>query len=177
MRDKANTGDFVKGQQPILIFGLGIVVAGFVYGFAYNFGVDHTPLLKMKEAPYETTFLQLAQGIDSEEAAALPDALNQIKEKTVSYTRAIGAHTHAIYLGVLVVVLGVLYPLVRRSAGWLRQVVRLFIAGACIYPTGLTLQVFGYVLAGEALAVIGSGSVIFSLALICMQLLKFEPDK
>lgn len=160
-----------KVQKNLTICGLCLIVFGFVYGLGYTFWVEHKALLELKDA-YSTTFLELTRDIRNNALDnGLLASVEEVGERSVHYRRAIGAHTHAINLGLLMILLGVLFPFAMSGTAKGRWVPYLFVAGTFVYPTGLALQAFGLVIAGEVFAILGSGSIVASIAVILIALL------
>lgn len=155
-------------QKKFVVTGIGLIALGFVYGFGYTLIVDHAALLVLKDN-FGSVFVQVAQEIES--GAVTTGAvgnLDHLLDSSVRYRRAIGAHTHAINLGLLIILFGFLFALVEGKKGRFSAV--LFAFGAFFYPFGLALQAMGWVLAGEFFSVLGSGSVIFGVGILLQSL-------
>lgn len=166
-----------KLQRNLVICGLCLIVSGFVYGLGYTILVEHRALLELKDA-YGSAFVEFTQGMEaSKTGEGILDSFDEIKESSVRYRRAIGAHTHAINLGLLVILLGTIFSFALGKTKKGRWVALLFITGAFTYPTGLALQALGLVWAGEVFAVLGSGAVVASLAILLAALFIVKPTK
>lgn len=165
-----------KLQRHFIISGLCLIVLGFVYGFGYTILVDHEALLVLKDN-FGSVFVQLAQSMQEKNAGAeIIGSLEELSRTSVHYRRAIGAHTHAINLGLLVILFSVIFAFAYGKTGKGRSMALLFVLGAFAYPLGLALQAVGLVLLGELFAVLGSGAVVCCVAVLLLVLFFAKPN-
>lgn len=161
-------------QRRTIVIGLVLIIIGFLYGFGYSYLVNHESLLQRRDA-YEPVFIHLAQDFDTTKESEVLDSLNQISQQNVAYIRAVGAHTHAINLGLLVIFVGLLLAVAFDNYEKARWLVISLLGGACAYPAGLALQSAGFVVAGEVFALLGSAAVVIALGLFfCALFLKSD---
>jgi hypothetical protein len=152
--------------QRLLIYG-GIVLAiwGMSYGLWYAIFAEHQAL--------DSIGSSLAAGFSaaaSRNPTASQFSLTQYKEAKYIYDRQVDVHGHWIGLAILLIVLGIGYGRVKFS-----EQVKFLLAlglflGAVIFPLGVFLQTFSHGDMPRAVAIIGSGLVIASLAGITLGL-------
>jgi hypothetical protein len=159
-----------KLQLRLVITGLILILIGFLYGMVHTISVDHTPRLQLRE-DYRVAFTQAAdKGLDERTSKSILNSIDSVNNRSVDFQRAIGAHTHAIYLGLMIVILGLLLDVALGNSRYKSHIVTSLGAGAAIYPLGLALQSSGLIMAGEALALLGSLAVIGCIGLIVLNL-------
>ena len=155
-----------KLQIRLLITGLAYILAGFLYGMFHTVSVDHAPRMSLKD-DYQSAFSRLSesrlQGSARDSAMLEIDAVGN---KSTSYQRAIGAHTHAIYLGMLVIVIALLFSQILADSRHAVIIAGALGSGILIYPAGLAVQAAGYILPGEAIALLGSLLVVSSMTML-----------
>jgi hypothetical protein len=160
-----------KLQLRLVITGLVIILVGFLYGMFHAIAVDHAPRLQLRE-DYKVAFTQIAdRGIDDRTSKSTLNSIDSVNARSVEYQRAIGAHTHAIYLGLVIIILGLVLNFALRNSRYKSHIAISLGAGAAIYPLGLGLQASGNIQAGEVLALLGSVAVIGCVGLIVLKLL------
>ena len=155
-----------KIQIRLVNCGLIIILVGFLYGLIHAYGTSHTPRMSSRD-DYREAFTQLAE--DSSREAGKQDimaGIEKVNDRSVRHQRAIGAHTHAIYLGLLVSLIGLLLGVISTSDTVAKRIALAIGSGVLVYPLGLATQAAGFILAGEALALLGSLLVICSVAVI-----------
>jgi len=160
-------------QARIINCGIGLIFTGFLFGLAYNYLSEHQALLNAKDA-YAPVFSKIAEG--QPEAAWRPD-YQRIISLNLRNTRAIDVHAHVINMGLLVVLLGMLYPLAgkdRLKANFVRLG---FTNAAWIYPLGLLLQMLGFKSPGEIVAAIGAGLGILAFGVFWLGVLRHVPNR
>ena len=152
-------------SQICVFAGLTLGVLGLAFGLVFNYAVDHEARLVEYDA-YRTTFEAIMEegGTQWEERAADTTA------HAMTHRRAAGVHTHAINMGVVLLLSGLLVPLLargdpRRS----RLAVWGLIGAAWIYPLGLLVQFAGLTRAGQTLAGVGAALAIAALILLFTQ--------
>ena len=64
------------------------------------------------------------------------NSIDSVNARSVKYQRAIGAHTHAIYLGLVIIILGLLLNFALGNSRYKSYIAISLGAGAAIYPTG-----------------------------------------
>lgn len=157
-------------QLRLILTGLIVILAGFLYGMVYTVAVDHVPRLTLHD-DYGSSFGKLAE---NNSATSASDEIAQVRDRSVKVQRAIGAHTHAIYLGLVIIILGLLFNVALAETRYKSQVANALCAGVILYPLGLALQASGLVLAGEGLALLGSITVIACVSLFLFRLLTLQ---
>lgn len=164
-----------KFQLRLIITGLALILIGFLYGMVHTLAVDHAPRLQLRE-DYKVAFSQAAEkGLDERTSHSTMTSIASVNARSVEYQRAIGAHTHAIYLGLMIIVLGLLVNFVLGNSPYKSYVGISLGAGAVIYPLGLALQASGVKLLGESLALLGSVAIIACIGLVVLKLLTKNP--
>ncbi len=164
-----------KIQLRLVITGLILILVGFLYGMVHTIAVDHAPRLQLRE-DYKVAFTQAAdKGLDDLAFRSTLNSIDSVNNRSVKYQRAIGAHTHAIYLGLMIIILGLLFNFALTNFPYKAQTAIALGAGVIAYPMGLGLQASGFILAGEVFALLGSVTVITCMGLILFRLLGKNP--
>lgn len=160
-------------QRRLITFGLIFISVGFIYGVAYNFYVNRDALLQLKD-DYMPAFSQLTEEIISQAdgSRALVE-IGQTNIRSTQYKRAIGAHAHAINLGLLLILVGMVFSFVMQNSKKARLVAYLLVFGISVYPLGLALQAAGLKLLGEGFALFGATSVVIGFALLLKALFSY----
>jgi hypothetical protein len=164
-------------QRRLIVFGVGLILVGLVYGHAYSLISNHTALLTIKD-DYQAIFVDVTQAVDKNdiEAFSLND-IDEVNSKSTRYRRAVGAHAHAINLGLLITIIGLIFSFVLAGNKHACKIGYGLLAGSICYPTGLALQATGQILAGEALALTGTCLVLGCLSItLFIVLLKSTPS-
>lgn len=157
-------------QVRLILAGLLIILVGFFYGLVYVFVVNHDPLLQLKDN-YEPAFTQLTQQLKSEQIDKnILDTVDTISEKSTRFRRAIGAHTHSINLGLLLILLALLFNTAFANSTYKSYIATFMGLGVISYPLGLGLQAAGLILIGEGFALLGAVVVITCIALFLSKL-------
>ena len=159
-----------KIQLRLVILGLAFILTGFLYGMVHTISVEHEPRLSLKDN-YTVAFAGIADS-KAEASDSTFSYIEDMNRRSVEYQRAIGAHAHAIYLGVLIIVFAFLLNIALSEFRYKKQVAVALELGVVTYPLGLALQASGLILAGEALALLGSVTVVACTALVLMMLLR-----
>lgn len=155
-----------KLQLRLVIGGLVIILLGFLYGMAHTLSVDHTPRMSLRD-DYESGFAELAdRGLDQQSVRSTLQHIETVNTSSIKYQRAIGAHTHAIYLGMLVIILGLFFNRILAGSRHSTLLAAMLGAGVVIYPLGLAAQAAGFILLGEGLALLGSLMIIASIMVL-----------
>ena len=164
-----------KLQLRLIITGLVIILVGFLYGMFHTIAVDHAPRLQLRE-DYQVAFTQAADsGLDDRTSQSTLNSIDSVNARSVEYQRAIGAHTHAIYLGLMIIILGLVFNFALANSRYKSHIAISLGVGTVIYPLGLALQASGLIKTGEVFALLGSVAVIGCIGLIVLNLLGKNP--
>lgn len=152
----------MKGSARLLTMaGLGLILAGFLFGLAFSFAVDHQPRLVAYD-DYQSVF----EMVSTRGASADWEALQQrINAASVAHRRATDVHAHSVNMGLLLILVGLLAPLLSRLEKPRRRALLLLVGASCLYPLALLMQFFGLITVGEYGAALGAALVIVALAL------------
>ncbi len=153
-------------SRVVVFAGLALIVAGLVFGLAFNYFGDHQARLVVYDA-YRSTMEAIIQGEPDDVWQQHRDATN---ERGQTHRRAIGVHTHGINMGIVLVLLGLLTPLLGRLKNGSNRVVWGLVGAAWVYPLGLVLQFAGLTLAGQAVAALGAGVAVLALIVLFRQM-------
>ena len=155
-----------KIQLRLVICGLSIILLGFLYGLFHAYSTAHTPRMSSRD-DYQGAFAQLAeQSTESSDSETILGKVERVSSRSVKHQRAIGAHTHAIYLGLLISLTGLFLGVITTNLTLAKRIALAISCGVLIYPLGLATQAAGFILAGEALALLGSLLVICCVSVI-----------
>jgi hypothetical protein len=135
-----------------------------LYGLHYAVFVEHQTLDQMGGS--------LATGFVLAANRQMPEAHASIKDYAAvkyDYVRQIDLHSHWIGLGMMMIVLGVVFDSVAFPPQMQFALALAFAVGSAIFPLGVILQTATHGSAfASALAIVGSGLVIASLAFIAV---------
>lgn len=148
--------------KRFVVAGLILILAGFLFGLVFSYLVDHRSRLVTNDA-YQPVFELISEAAEDADWQALQKKINSASR---IYARAIDVHTHSINLGILVMLMGLLYPLFSGGRHFGRALATGFILAAWLYPAGLMLQMFQFTLFGEVAAAVGAGLAIGTFALL-----------
>ena len=151
----------MTGSRKLLIFGgMALAALGMLYGLYYAVLVEHQTLDHMGGSLTQSFTAAASRNLGQSQAA-----LEQYGETKYDYVRQVDAHSHWIGLAMLMIVLGVVFERVNFSEG-IRQLVAVsLLAGSALFPLAIIFQTYHHgALTFKALAVVGSGLVIFGLA-------------
>lgn len=154
--------------RRFVLSGLVLIAAGFLFALVFTLSLDHEARLVAHDA-YRPVFELIAGQGESAEWQPLEEA---ISARSKAHRRAVDVHGHAINMGVLLVLIGLLMPLMSETAGRHAAPLAALIASAFLYPLGLMLQLFRFVTAGEILAAIGAIGAIGALAVLFLALVR-----
>lgn len=155
-------------QRHLVVCGVGLILAGLVYGHAYSLISNHTALLTIKD-DYQAIYVDVSQAVDKNASESdILDDINIVNAKSTRYRRAVGAHAHAINLGLLITIVGLIFSFALAGSRHASKIAYGFLTGCICYPVGLALQAMGQVVAGEAFALLGA-----SLVLACLSITLF----
>jgi len=150
----------MNGARRILVVG-GIVLAlwGMAYGLCYAAFAEHQALdgigMSLTKA-----FTSAAQ----RQPAQAQGALEQYRETKLAYDRQVDVHSHWISLALLLILLGLALDHVGFSEGLKRLLAWAALAGAVLFPFGVLLQTMNHGSGPRAVAVLGSGLLVLTLA-------------
>lgn len=159
-------------QRRLIICGVSLILVGLLFGIGFSFVSDHTSVMKLKDW-YQPAFVGLSEDLVSKtggESRRL-EMIESISERATDYRRAVGAHAHAINLGLVMIILGLIFAFTFSDNKHARWVARMLALGGCVYPAGLALQAFGLIFLGEAFALVGAGLVLAGLGSILLALM------
>jgi ABC-type thiamin/hydroxymethylpyrimidine transport system permease subunit len=146
----------------IVVAGLILILAGLLFGLVFSYSVDHRTRLITNDA-YQPVFELISEGAEDEDWQALQREINSASR---IYARAIDVHTHSTNLGILVMLMGLLYPVFSGGRHFGGALTIGLVLAAWLYPAGLMLQMFQSTLFGEVVAAVGSGLAIGTFALL-----------
>ena len=169
-------------QTRLVLTGLILVFAGFLFGLAFSLSVDHQPRLVAHEA-YEPVFEQIGTGVSEEMWRGTAAAISQV---SIAHRRAAAVHGHLTNMGIVLMLVGLLAPLLAmardraqeagaaggKEGGAGSALLAGLVASAIVYPMGLFLQFLRFTLAGEIVAALGAVGVITCLAGFYLRLCK-----
>ena len=149
-------------QKQVVAAGLVLILAGLLFGLVMTYAADHQARLVVNDS-YSEVFVLLSRDGPSDESKAIQ---YEVDRKALSYSRAVGFHTHSINMGLLVILAGLLLPLVGTEGRRKNLTVSGFVLAACLYPIGLLLTLSGFELIGEIVAAAGATLAIATFAVI-----------
>lgn len=150
--------------KRFVVAGLILILAGLLFGLVFSYSVDHRTRLTTNDA-YQPVFELISEGAEDTDWQTL---LREINSASRVYARAIDVHTHSVNMGILVMLMGLLYPVFSGGRRFAEVLAIGFVLAAWLYPAGLMLQMFQSTLLGEVIAALGAGLGIgtFTLLLI-----------
>jgi hypothetical protein len=148
----------------MFVAGLLLILAGFLFGLAFSWSVDHQARLVAHEA-YQSVFESLVQEGDRNAWRMLEQ---DATERSIAHRRAADTHGHAVNMGILLILVGLLAPLFPTGGNPGRLLMALA-ASAVVYPVGLCLQFFTLTLAGEIVSAAGAIGAIAALAALLVR--------
>lgn len=150
-----------RAQKLIFIAGLVLILAGLLFGLGHTYYVNHGTRLVSNDS-YEPVFSMIS---DRHMTVAWQELQQEIHSINRLNARAIDVHTHSINMGILVLMLGLMFPLLITGRPSDIPLLLGFVTATWIYPIGLTLQMFELNIAGEIIAALGAclATVIFIL--------------
>jgi hypothetical protein len=152
----------VNPSRRILIFGgLALAAMGMTYGLHYALFVEHQTLDGMGSS--------LADAFASAAARKMPEAQRAVTDFAATkydYVRQVDVHSHWIGLAMLMILLGVAFDQVAWSERFRRLLAWGMLLGSALFPLGVMFQTSDHGFWPRGLAILGSGLVMASLALI-----------
>ncbi len=150
----------MTGSRKLLIFGgMAFAVVGMLYGLQYALFTEHQTLDQMGGS-----LAQSFSAAASRNEAQSQAALEAYRETRYDYVRQVDAHSHAVGLAMLMIVLGVVFERVNFSERFRQLVAASLFAGSALFPLAVILQTYHHdAMALKALAVAGSGLVVAAL--------------
>lgn len=159
-------------QTRLVLAGLILVFAGFVFGLVFSLAVDHQPRLVAHDA-YEPVFVQIGAGVAEESWQPSVAAISRV---SIAHRRATDVHGHATNMGIVLMLIGLLAPvLVAAKSQWTtidRGLLSGLAVSSVVYPLGLFLQFLRFITAGEIVAALGAVGAIVCLAGLYVRLWK-----
>lgn len=152
----------------IAVTGLSLILAGFLFGLAFSWAVDHEARLVAHDA-YRPVFEQIA---NSGNGDAWPAMERRISERSVAHRRAADTHGHSVNMGILLVLFGLLAPIFADRSGSNGRLLLLLGISAVVYPIGLSLQFFMLTLVGEIVSAAGAIGAIAALVALLIRFWK-----
>lgn len=146
-------------RRLLIVGGIALALLGMIYGVWYAVFSEHQELDGMGKS------LAASFGATAKrDSVAAETALREYKELKYSYDRHVDAHGHWIGLAVVLVVLGIGLERVGFDEKLTTVLAAGLVLGSFLFPLGVLLQTFSHGPAPQAVAVVGSGLVIASLA-------------
>lgn len=158
-------------QRGLVICGVSLILSGLVFGIGFGFVADHASVMTVKDW-YQPAFVGLSEGL-ANKTGNMSDhmaLIESIGQRATQYRRAVGAHAHAINLGLVMIILGLILGFAFTDKRYAKWVAWALAVGGCVYPVGLVLQAFGLVFLGEAFSVMGAGLMLAGLGSILLVL-------
>ena len=155
-----------RSSRSIILSGLALATLSLIFGIIFSYWVDH----KARLAEYDDYRTTLELIVDAEPAVQWRKELEDTNRHSALHRRASVFHTHAINMGILLILVGLYLPLLkdsRESSPWLAWS---FVGFAWLYPMGLLLQLSGFILTGQVIAATGALLAITTLGLLYRKL-------
>lgn len=156
--------------QRTVLAGLVLILLGFLFALAHSLAYGHQARLAAHDA-YRPVFEEIAASGNEADWRKTQAAITAI---SVAHRRAADTHGHAVNMGILVILIGLLTPLFERArsddVGTPRGAGIAFVLFAGLYPVGLFLQYLRLTTAGEAVAAVGAVGAIACLAWLFLKL-------
>ena len=158
-------------RRILIIGGVALALWGMAYGLWYAVFAEHQDLDGIG-ASLTTAFISASQH-QSEQAEV---ALAQYREIKYVYDRQVDVHSHWIGLAMLLFVLGLALDHVTFSERLKRTLAWAALAGAVHFPLGVLLQTAHHGDGPRAIAVLGSGLLILTLAGFALGFVRRRPN-
>jgi len=152
-----------EARRFLILGGIALAILGMSYGLWYAVFAEHQALDGIGSS-LATGFSAAAE----KNSAAAQAALDQYREAKYRYDRQVDAHGHWIGLGMLLIVLGIGFDRLGFSERIKMLLARGLLAGAVLFPLGVLMQSSSHGPLPRAVAIVGSGLVIVSLAGIAL---------
>lgn len=152
-----------SARRILIVGGIALTLWGMAYGLWYAVFAEHQALDGIG-ASLTSAFSSAAER-QPERAQA---ALVQYRETKYVYDRQVDVHSHWVGLAMLLIVLGLALDHVALSDGIKRVLALAAFAGAVLFPLGVLLQTANHSSGPKALAVAGSGLLVFALAIFAI---------
>lgn len=158
--------------QRMVLAGLALILVGFVFALAHSLSHGHQARLVAHDA-YRPVFEAISEAAGE---AEWREREAEVTEVSVRQRRAADTHGHAVNMGVLVILIGLLTALFDRTSTGTSSASRAagigFALFAALYPAGLFLQYLRLTTAGEVVAAIGAVGAIGCLAWLYLKLVR-----
>jgi hypothetical protein len=155
-------------QRRMILAGLLLILAGFVFGLCFSSSVGHEARLVAHDS-YQPVFEAIADDGSQAEWRALERG---ITERSIAHRRAADTHGHSVNMGILLILVGLLAPLFAERAGAHRPLLLVLAVSAVVYPIGLSLQFFRLTTAGEIVSAAGAIGAIAALGALLIRFWK-----
>ena len=148
-------------RKILLLGGLLLALWGMSYGLYYALFDEHQTLVRMGERL--TAAFSLAAEKKMPESSA---ALAAYARARYEYVREVDVHSHWSGLALLLILLGVMFDQVAFAEGARRWLAVALVAGSCLFPLGVFLQIFSPGLGPTVIAGGGAGLLVVALAVV-----------
>jgi len=152
-----------RAQRLLIFGGMALALLGMGYGLWYAVFAEHQAL--------DSIGSSLAGGFSAAAArnpVASHASLMEYKEAKYVYDRQVDVHGHWIGLGILLIMVGIAYGRVSFTENVKFLLALSLLFGAIAFPLGVLLQTFSHGDLPRAVAILGSGLIIASLAAITL---------
>jgi hypothetical protein len=148
-----------RSQRLLIIAGLALTLWGMADGLLYAVFFEHQALDHLGGA-LATAFAQAARG----DMSASRFALDDYAASNYFYVREVDAHSHWAGLAMVLILLGLIFDRVAFSERWRYALALAMSAGAAIFPLGVLLQAPDSGPLPKALAIAGTGLLVFGFS-------------
>lgn len=149
-------------SRIFMLSGLLLATVSLVFALVNSYWLDH----KSRLAEYDAYQPVLQSIVDGAAPAQWQASLEDINHHSRLHRKASVFHTHAIKMGILLMLVGLFLPLLGESRKHPGLLVWSFLGFACLYPAGLFLQYLGLILTGQVFAAASALLAIFTLGLL-----------
>ena len=156
-----------SANKTYIVGGLGLVLAGLIFGVYYAIFDEHQTLVAMGMA-FAQSFFEAAGGNET----GVAENIEILRANSYEYMREVSVHAHIIELGTLALIVSLFSHRIGWDDGRKLLIARLFIAGSLVFCLGVFSQIFVLSVLTQALAVIGSGLVILCVGVLVVGLFR-----
>src|SRR6185437_11774736 len=149
----------MSARQLLLFGGITLAILGMSYGLWYAVFAEHQALDEIGVS-LTSEFQAAAQRnpVDAEKA------LLQYRQAKYNYDRHVDVHGHWLGLSMLLIVLAIASDQISIAEKWKFLLALGLLLGSVLFPLGVLMQTWSHGTLPRAVAIIGSGLVIASLA-------------
>ena len=155
-------------HHRLILTGLALVLAGFVFGLVFTWSVDHEARLVAHDA-YGQVFEEAAR---SGSTGEWRNVEQEATARSVAHRRAADTHGHSINMGILLILVGLLAPLFADRGAANGRLLLVLAVSSVVYPVGLSLQFLTLTLAGEVVSAAGAIGAIGALTALLVRFWK-----